>query len=256
MLRIETERRDHGVVVLRLASPERANALDPAGLRALIRAIEAEQEPSSGARCLVLTGTGSVFTAGADLAALGQVDPIELTNEVSDIVGALHRTLDDGRLPSVAAVNGVAVGGGVGLALLCDIVIAARSAKFVLSFARLGLVPDTGSTFALPRLIGEAHARAIAMLGDELPAATAAEWGLIHRCVDDEAFSAEVDRVATRLARGPAHVYRPIRAALAASRHNDFLQQVQLEAELQGQAIRSPEFREAAAAFLARSRKE
>ena len=147
-----------GIGTVRLASPATANALTPAAFAELTAQILAVQRPDSGARVLVLTGSGKVFSAGANMDVLGGTDTTALAGAITAALLPLQQALQEGRLPTVAAVNGAAVGGAVGLALLCDIVIAARSARFSMAFARLGLVPDTGLTLTLPRLVGEARA--------------------------------------------------------------------------------------------------
>jgi len=243
---------DDGIATVRLASPASANALTPAAFAELTAQIAALQQPDSGARVLVLTGSGKVFSAGANMDVLGDTDAASLERAITGALLPLQQVLHEGRLPTVAAVNGTAVGGAVGLALLCDIVVAARSARFSLAFARLGLVPDTGLTLTLPRLVGEARARALLMTGADVSAEEAAAMGMIHQCVDDDTFVAETRILAERLARLPPGTHRLTRQAIVAGRLNTLHAQMEHEARLQAGRVLSDEFRAAMAAFAAR----
>jgi 2-(1,2-epoxy-1,2-dihydrophenyl)acetyl-CoA isomerase len=248
---IETTVED-GIATVRLASPATANALTPAAFAELTAQIAAVQQPGSGARVLVLTGSGKVFSAGANMDVLGDTDAASLERAITGALLPLQQVLHEGRLPTVAAVNGTAVGGAVGLALLCDIVVAARSARFSLAFARLGLVPDTGLTLTLPRLVGEARARALLMTGADVSAEDAAAMGMVHQCIDDESFVAETRTLAERLARLPQGTHRLTRQAIVAGRLNTLQVQMEHEARLQAARVLSDEFRAAMAAFAAR----
>jgi len=248
---IETTVQD-GIATVRLASPATASALTPAVFAELTAQIAAVQQPGSGARVLVLTGSGKVFSAGANLDVLGDTDAASLERAITGALLPLHLVLHEGRLPTVAAVNGTAVGGAVGLALLCDIVVAARSARFSLAFARLGLVPDTGLTLTLPRLVGEARARALLMTGADVGAEDAAAMGMIHQCIDDDTFVAETRTLAERLARLPPGTHRLTRQAIVAGRLNTLQVQMEHEARLQAARVLGDEFRAAVAAFAAR----
>jgi 2-(1,2-epoxy-1,2-dihydrophenyl)acetyl-CoA isomerase len=243
---------EDGIATVRLASPATANALTPAAFGELTAQIAALQQPDSGARVLVLTGSGKVFSAGANMDVLGDTDAASLERAITGALLPLQQVLHEGRLPTVAAVNGTAVGGAVGLALLCDIVVAARSARFSLAFARLGLVPDTGLTLTLPRLVGEARARALLMTGADVSAEEAATMGMIHRCVDDDTFTAETRTLAQRLGSLPPSTHRLTRQAIVAGRLNPLQTQMELEARLQAGRVLSDEFRAAMAAFAAR----
>jgi 2-(1,2-epoxy-1,2-dihydrophenyl)acetyl-CoA isomerase len=248
---IETTIED-GIATVRLASPTTANALTPAAFAELTAQIAAVQQPASGARVLVLTGSGKVFSAGANMDLLGDTDAASLGRAITDALLPLQQVLQEGRLPTVAAVNGTAVGGAVGLALLCDIVMATRSARFSLAFARLGLVPDTGLTLTLPRLVGEARARAWLMTGADVGAEEAAAMGMIHRCIDDEAFAAETQALAERLSKLPPATHRLTRQAIVLGRTNTLEAQMAHEAQLQAERVLSDDFRAAMAAFAAR----
>lgn len=248
---IETTVED-GIATVRLASPATANALTPAAFAELTAQIAAVQQPGSGARVLVLTGSGKVFSAGANMDVLGDTDAAGLERAITGALLPLQQVLHEGRLPTVAAVNGTAVGGAVGLALLCDIVVAARSARFSLAFARLGLVPDTGLTLTLPRLVGEARARALLMTGADVSAEDAAAMGMVHQCIDDDSFVAETRTLAERLAQLPQGTHRLTRQAIVAGRLNTLQAQMEHEARLQAARVLSDEFRAAMAAFAAR----
>jgi 2-(1,2-epoxy-1,2-dihydrophenyl)acetyl-CoA isomerase len=248
---IETTLKD-GVATVRLASLATANALTPAAFAELTAQIVAVQRPDSGARVLVLTGSGKIFSAGANMDVLGDIDSTALARAITDALLPLQHALQEGRLPTVAAVNGAAVGGAVGLALLCDIVVAARSARFSLAFARLGLVPDTGLTLTLPRLVGEARARALMMIGSDVSATEAEAIGMIHRCIDDEAFTTETQALAERLAKLPPGAHQLTRQAIVLGRTNNLEAQMEYEARLQAERVLSDDFRDAMAAFAAR----
>jgi 2-(1,2-epoxy-1,2-dihydrophenyl)acetyl-CoA isomerase len=152
--------------------------------------------------------------------------------------------------PVIAAVNGVAAGAAANIALACNLVYAARSASFLQAFARIGLIPDAGGTWVLPRLAGSMRARGLAMLAEPLPAQTAQEWGLIWKCVDDDKFEAEVSAAAARLAAAPTYALALAKKALAASSTNTLAQQLDLERDLQRLAGASPDAREGVTAFL------
>lgn len=247
---------DDGVATVRLASPATANALTPAAFADLAAAVARWQHPDSGARALVLTGSGGVFSAGANLDVLGDADAAQLAWQIGEALHPLLPLLRGGRLPTLAAVNGVAVGGAVGLALWCDVVVAASSARFSLAFARLGLVPDTGLSWLLPRLVGEARARAWLLTGAEVPADAAAAAGMIHAAVPDPEFEATVRATAQRLARLPQSGFAATRRLLEAARTDALDSHIDLEAREQAELVTGAEFRAAMAAFAARRRGE
>ncbi|MBU6260142.1 MAG: 2-(1,2-epoxy-1,2-dihydrophenyl)acetyl-CoA isomerase PaaG, partial [Burkholderiales bacterium] len=204
-------------------------------------------------RVLVLTGAGRGFCAGQDLAdrsvAPGGEAPdlgLSIERHYGPLVLALRRL----PIPVLCAVNGVAAGAGANIPLACDIVIAARSANFVEAFCKLGLIPDTGGTYFLPRLLGHARATALAMLGDKVSAEQAAEWGLIWRCVDDDQLAAETDALARRLAQSPTLGLARTKQALQASELNTLEDQLNLERDLMRELGRSNDYREGVAAFV------
>ena len=231
-----------------LNRPERLNALTVEMATALHAALD-EAEADKSCRALLLTGAGRGFCAGQDLTEIVGASPSDLTR----LLERYHPLILKIRalpLPIVCAVNGVAAGAGANLALACDIVLAARSASFVQAFARIGLVPDCGGTWFLPRLIGMARARALAMLAEPLPAATAAEWGLIWRMVEDEKLADEAQALAARLASQASTALALTKRALDASGNNTLDRQLDLEGELQLEAGRSPDHAEGVRAFL------
>ena len=239
-----------GIGTVLLDRPRRLNAFDVPMLERLLAVVEAAHaEPR--VRCLVLRGAGRAFSAGQDLgdpavqpdAPGGGVDVIER------YYNPLARLLATAPFPTIASVNGVAAGAGASVALCCDLVIAAESARFVQSFSQLGLIPDTGATYWMPRLVGRARALGLSLLGDPLPAVEAAAFGLIWRAVPDASLEAETLALATKLASRPRAGAARIRMALDATWRNDLHQQLELEHRLQLEAGRSPEYAEAVAAF-------
>jgi 2-(1,2-epoxy-1,2-dihydrophenyl)acetyl-CoA isomerase len=239
------------VRTLTLARPERRNALTTEVLGELREALELASDDDE-VRVVVLTGAGAGFCAGQDLA-----DPM-VADAMGDLGGTVERwngvvrTIRDVRPPVVAAVNGVAAGAGANLALACDLVVATRSARFLEPFAGLGLVPDGGGSWLLPRLVGAQRAAAMTMLGAPLDATTAADWGLIAEVVDDEAFVGRVDEVAATIAGFPPNGMAATKRALRASLRHDLDTQLDLERDLQREAGEGAEYREALQAFLAK----
>jgi 2-(1,2-epoxy-1,2-dihydrophenyl)acetyl-CoA isomerase len=239
------------VWVLTLNRPDKMNALDQATLHALIAALDAA-EADADCRAIVLTGTGRAFCSGADLGAITSADPADrdLGAAIERGWNPLARRLHSVRVPTVCAVNGVAAGAGANFALGCDIVLAARSARFVEAFIKIGLVPDCGGTFHLPRLVGDARARGMAMLAEPVSAERAEQWGLIWRVVDDAALMDEAMSLAAHLATMPTHALVLTRQALAASAANSFDRQLDVERDLQREAGRTHDFAEGVQAFL------
>ena len=234
-----------------LNRPAKLNALNRDMLTRLLAAIDAaEADPSCCA--IVLTGAGRGFCAGQELGpdvAAGPDGPADLQALANGWHHEVVRRIRASRLPFVCAVNGVAAGAGAGFALACDIVMAARSATFVQAFVRLGLVPDSGASFFLARTVGDARARALALLGDPIDAATAGEWGMIWKVVDDAALAGEAEALAIRLSKAPAGAIAAIKTLFAAAAANSLHQQLDLEASLQGDAGRSADFAEGLRAF-------
>ena len=204
------------------------------------------------ARCLVLTGAGRGFCAGQDLndRAVAPGQSVDLGESVEQRYNPLIRLLVALPMPVIARVNGVAAGAGANIALACDIVIAARSAKFIQSFAAIGLIPDSGGTWVLPRLVGQARALGLALTGEALPAEKAEQWGLIWKAVDDQKLDAEVDALAQRFAAGPTRGLARIKTMIRES----WGQSLDSELDRQRDAMRelgfSDDYREGVAAFM------
>jgi len=234
-----------GVLQLTLNRPGRLNAFTGAMLAELRSALETgAADPAC--RVVVLTGAGRAFSAGQDLSE-GVPDAASLLEGAYNPLIKLISTMPK---PVVAAVNGIAAGAGANLALAADLVYAARSASFLEAFARIGLIPDAGGTWILPRLVGAARARGLAMLAEPLPAEKAEAWGLIWKVVDDDKLAAEVDMVAGKLALAPTYGLALTKRALAASSRNSLADQLDLERELQARAGASPDGVEGITAFL------
>src|SRR5437016_6950710 len=231
-----------------LNRPERLNALTVEMAAALSAALD-EAEADDSCRALLLTGAGRGFCAGQDLTEIADARPAEI-GELLENYNPLILKLRALPIPVVCAVNGVAAGAGANLALACDIVLAARSASFVEAFARIGLIPDCGGTWFLPRLVGMARARALAMLAEPLPAATAAEWGMIWRVVADDRLMEEAHALAARLAGQATLGLALTKRALDAAEANDLDNQLELERDLQEEAGASPDHAEGVRAFL------
>ena len=240
-----------GVATLTLNRPERLNSFTTEMHEEVAKAIGVvESDPAI--RALLVTGAGRGFCAGQDLnlreaAAGGEFDA---GAAIDRYYNPLVRRLKALKKPVIAAVNGPAAGAGANLALACDIVIAARSATFLQAFCRIGLIPDTGGTWFLPRLAGSARAMGMMLLGEPLPAATAAEWGLIWKVVEDDKLMEEARSLAAKLARGPTVGLGLIKEALNRSLESTLAAQLDAERDLQRIAARSPDFQEGVAAFL------
>ncbi|MCP3732810.1 2-(1,2-epoxy-1,2-dihydrophenyl)acetyl-CoA isomerase PaaG [Sphingomonas sp. MG17] len=244
------EQRD-GVARLRLNRPDRLNAFTipmHAEVAAVLDLLEADEEW----RVLLLTGEGRGFSAGLDLNESMPVPgqpPRDLAVPLERRWGPLVRRLSRLRAPVVCAVNGVAAGAGANVALACDVVIAAKSARFIQSFVQIGLVPDAGGTWILPRLVGQARAMGLALTAEPLPAETAAEWGLIWRAVEDERFAEEVEALVARLASLPPLALAAVKRAMRASSVATLEQQLDLERDLQRQLGFSADHLEGITAF-------
>ena len=245
---------DLGIARLTLNRPDKLNSFNVQMHEEVRAALEALRNDAT-ARVLVLTGAGRGFCAGQDLsdrAVAPGGTAVDLGESVEKYYGPLVRTLRALPLPVVCAVNGVAAGAGANLALACDLVVATRSASFIEPFCRLGLIPDTGGTYFLPRLVGTARAIGLAMLGDRLSAEQAAEWGLIWKCVDDEAFTLEVEKLAAHLAAAPTKGLARTKQAIYASPGNSLDEQMDLERDFMRELGYSKDYREGVDAFMAK----
>jgi 2-(1,2-epoxy-1,2-dihydrophenyl)acetyl-CoA isomerase len=239
-----------GYRVITLNRPDRLNSLNTEMHGALMAALDAA-DADAECRAILLTGAGRGFCAGQDLGDVQVKDgAVPDLRAVLERYNALVRRLRGLRMPVVCAVNGVAAGAGANLALACDIVLAARSANFIQAFSRIGLIPDCGGTWFLPRLLGAARARALAILAEPLPAERAAEWGLIWRAVDDDTLDEEARGLAARLADGATVGYGLIKRALDASEANGLDAQLDLERDLQQEAAGTPDYAEGVRAFV------
>jgi 2-(1,2-epoxy-1,2-dihydrophenyl)acetyl-CoA isomerase len=242
----------HGIARLTLNRPDKLNSFTTEmheEVRDAIKRVQTE----AGVRVLLLTGAGRGFCAGQDLgdrAVAPGGASVDLGLAIERYYGPLVLALRALPMPVVCAVNGVAAGAGVNLALACDLVIAKKSASFIQSFAKLGLIPDTGGTYQLPRLVGTARAMGLAMLGDKLPAQQAADWGLIWKCVEDDAFAAEIEALVKHLSTAPTLGLARTKFAIYASAQSTLEQQLTNERDAMRELGYSEDYREGVDAFL------
>jgi 2-(1,2-epoxy-1,2-dihydrophenyl)acetyl-CoA isomerase len=240
-----------GYRVVTLNRPQRLNAFNEPMHRKLAAAL-GDAEADTSCRALLLTGAGRAFCTGQDLSdrvKSGEVRP-DLGASLGTFYNPLIRRLRGLPFPVVAAVNGVAAGAGANLALACDIVLAARSAQFIQSCAKVGLIPDSGGTWTLPRLVGAARARGLALTAEPLPAERAEVWGMIWKAVDDDKLMAEAEALCAGFAEAPTFGLAQIKRALDASETNGLDAQLDLERELQRAAGFSPDYAEGVRAFM------
>lgn len=241
-----------GVATLTLHRPDRLNSFTVA-MHGEVRAALDAADADPAVRCLVLTGAGRGFCAGQDLsdrAVAPGSDALDLGASIENHYKPLLLRLRRLRMPTICAVNGVAAGAGANIPFACDLVFAARSASFIQSFAKLGLVPDCGGTWWLPRLVGPARAAGLTLLGDKLTAGQAEAWGLIWRCVDDAELMPTVLGIAKQLAAGPTRGYVRTREALEANLQRSFDEALDLERDFQRELGRSDDYREGVTAFM------
>lgn len=236
-----------GVAVLTLNRPEVMNALN-AQMRAEI--LHAMRDAATRARVVVLTGAGAAFCSGQDLGDGRNAASLDLERTLRDEYEPMLRAIAGCPVPTIAAVNGAAAGAGANLALAADVVIAAESAVFLQAFTRIGLMPDAGGTWSLPRQIGLARAMGAALFAEKVPARQAADWGMIWEAVPDAGFAAHWQARAAHLAKGPTLAYSAVKEAMRASSANDLDSQLALEARLQGRCGQTRDFREGVMAFL------
>jgi 2-(1,2-epoxy-1,2-dihydrophenyl)acetyl-CoA isomerase len=244
---------DEGIGRLTFNRPDRLNSFT-AAMHGEVRDALARLVPE-GARVLVLSGSGRAFCAGQDLndrSVAPGAAPVDLGDSIERHYKPLVLTLRGLPMPVLAAVNGVAAGAGANIALACDLVIAARSASFIQSFSKLGLVPDCGGTWSLPHLVGSARALGLALLGDKLPAEQAEQWGLIWRCVEDADFRASVDALAVRLASGPTRGLARTKQAIHTAWNLSFEAALDAERDSQHELGATADYAEGVAAFAAK----
>ena len=247
---------ESGVLTLMLNRPQRLNAMSPGLIEAMNHELGRARDDKD-IRAVLLTGIGRGFCAGADLAGSGPGDPDaagqpDLGAAMDRLFNPMIRAMRALPKPIVSAVNGVAAGVGMSFALASDIVIAGKSASFLQAFARIGLLPDGGSTWFLPRLVGDQRARALAMLAPQIPAEQAKQWGLIWDVVEDGALMKTATELARRLAEGPALSLARIKEAMNRASGNDLAAQLDVERDFQRELGRSEDFKEGVAAFLAK----
>lgn len=242
---------ESGVQTITLNRPEKLNAFNAEVHKALRAALERAAD-SDEIRAVLLTGAGRAFCAGQDLSerdVSAGAAPIDLSVSLGSHYNPLIRRMRALPKPIVCAVNGVAAGAGANIALACDLVIAARSASFVQAFSKIGLIPDSGGTFFLPRIVGTARAMGLTLLGDKLSAEDAERWGLIWKAVDDASLMKEASAIAKNLAAGPTKGYGLIKRAVYMSATNSLDAQLDLERDLQREAGLSEDYREGVTAF-------
>ena len=236
-----------GMAVITLNRPDVMNALNTQMRAEITHAVAAA---GNAARVVVLTGEGRAFCSGQDLGDRANVGNINLERTLRDEYIPMLMAIVDCPVPVISAVNGTAAGAGANLALVADVVIAAESASFIQAFTRIGLIPDAGGTYLLPRLIGNAKAMGAALFADKITATQASDWGMIWEAVPDADFAATWQARATHLANGPTEAFKRIKQAMQASWANGLQEQLLLEGQLQGQCGHTRDFREGVMAFL------
>jgi 2-(1,2-epoxy-1,2-dihydrophenyl)acetyl-CoA isomerase len=247
-----------GIATLTLNRPQRANSINRDMRDQLLQAVK-RLFGQSGVRALVITGTGKAFCAGQDLQERYRQpgdEPPDLGSELADGFSQIVRTIADLPIPVIAAVNGVAAGAGANLALACDLVVAVRSATFIQSFTRVGLIPDSGGTYFLPRQVGRQRAAGLALLAESVDATQAEAWGMIWKCVDDDALNAEVNNICDQICAKPPLAISALKRALRLSVTNGLESQLAVEQDMQRALGRSDDYREAVAAFIEKRQPE
>ncbi len=239
------------LAVLTLNRPESLNALNKTMLEEILHAVNSLSKDEK-ARALLITGAGRAFSSGADLqpTSPASMDGFDFGQALRDHYNPIMLALADLKMPIVTAVNGPAAGAGMSIALAGDIIIASKSAYFLQAFVNIGLVPDAGSSYILPKLIGPARARALMMMGGKLPAETALDWGMVYEVVDDDKLADHSLDLATKLANGPTVALGNIRRLIQNSENNSFSEQLALEAELQSATGKSEDTLEGISAFI------
>ena len=243
-----------GIARITLNRPDRLNSFTDA-MHAELRDAMARVKGDASLRVLLLTGAGRGFCAGQDLSEREVppgTEPVDIGATIERNYKPLVLGLQALPLPVICAVNGVAAGAGANVALACDIVVAAKSATFIQAFCRIGLLPDAGGTYFLPRLVGTARAMGLALTGDKLTAEQAAQWGLIWKCVEDAELQPVVEALLQQLAAAPTRALAAAKEALHASAGNTLRTQLDVERDLQQALGRSDDFREGVAAFRAK----
>ncbi len=243
------------VATITLNRPDRLNSFNPGMHQALQDALDEVESARPAVRALLITGAGRGFCAGQDLSdrnVAADAAPPDLGESLETWYNPLIRRLQNLPMPVVCAVNGVAAGAGANIALACDIVLAARSASFIQPFCKLGLIPDSGGSWFLPRAVGRQRAMGLALLGDKLSADKAEQWGLIWQAIDDEQLAEQAKSLVSRLATQPTVGLARIRQAVLAGITNSLDDQLNLERDLQREAGHSADYKEGVAAFMAK----
>lgn len=238
-----------GIMTITLNRPTVLNAMN-ADLLAQLGAAFAAAKHDDAVRAVLLTGAGRGFCAGADLSTNSMRTGSDVQEMMRSRYHPIILMMRQFPKPIVGAINGTAAGGGMSLALACDIVLAGESASFLQAFTKIGLVPDCGSTWFLPRMVGDVRARALIMMADKITARDAQQYGLVWKVIADDTLMSEARACAARLAAMPTRAYDLVKQALAASSSNGLADQLELEARLQGQAVRTEDHREGVNAFL------
>ena len=242
-----------GIARLTLNRPDKLNSFT-GDMHAELRTVLDSIQNDHSVRVLVLTGAGRAFCAGQDLA---DPDMQMINGKMPDIGNVVEKNykqlvlrLQNLRVPTIAAVNGIAAGAGASVALACDLVIATKSASFLQAFSKIGLIPDTGGTWFLPQRVGMARAMGLALLADKLPAEKAAEWGLIWECTEDADFVARIDALAKQLSTAPTKALVRTRQAMHAAPGHTLEQQLSMEGGFMRELGWSPDYAEGVAAFM------
>lgn len=239
---------DQGIARIFLNRPETLNAFTREMSTRLLEALE--RCANEDVRVVIISGRGRGFCSGQDLAEVKELGIAMMETQLSDYYNPIVQAINYLKKPVIAAVNGVAAGAGANIALNCDIVVASESASFVQAFSKIGLIPDSGGTYVLPRLIGMQKAKAIMFTGEKISAKDAEAWGMIYKTVAADSFESEVEKLAQQLREMPTKALGLIKQALAGSVRNDLESQLELEDRLQQEAANSEDFKEGVAAFL------
>ena len=237
----------NAVAVITLNRPAMMNALNTQMRAEITHAVKAAEKD---ARVLIMTGAGKAFCSGQDLGDGGSAASLDLERTLRDEYVPMLKAIFDCRIPTIAAVNGPAAGAGANLALAADVVIASEDAYFVQAFTRIGLIPDAGGTYWLPRQMGSAKAMGAALFADKISAKQADEWGMIYETTPSDTFLEHVQGRAAQLAEGPTVAYRQLKKAIRGSFENTLDEQLALEAKLQGRCGQTRDFQEGVVAFL------
>lgn len=237
----------NAVAVITLNRPELMNALNTQMRAEITHAVKAAEKD---ARVLIMTGAGRSFCSGQDLGDAGSGGALDLERTLRDEYIPMLKAIFDCRIPTIAAVNGPAAGAGANLALAADVVIASEAAYFVQAFTRIGLIPDAGGTYWLPRQMGAAKAMGAALFADKITAQQASDWGMIYEAVPEATFLQHVQGRAAQLAQGPTVAYRQLKKAIRGTFDNSLDEQLALEAKLQGRCGQTRDFQEGVVAFL------